>query len=76
MTDEIRTIAREIYQRTRIGRGGEGDDMTDVMQQAKDAINKVFSDKSVSQGETRDRLAELREEIEMLMDTLPEDDEV
>jgi hypothetical protein len=46
---------------------------------AKRAIQDIYSDTSVSRGKTRSRLEELREEIDMLLDTLSdsetEDDE-
>ena len=43
----------------------------DGVEEAKQAINKIFSDDSVSVGTTRDRLETLREEINDLLETLP-----
>ena len=45
----------------------------DVMDNAKQAIDKVFSDDSVSVATTRDRLETLREEIDDLLETLPDE---
>lgn len=42
---------------------------------ARDAIDDVFGDTSVSQSETRNQLEELSAHIESLLDSLPEDDE-
>ena len=44
-----------------------------IVQAAKKAINNVFSDTSVSQEETMDRLKELREECQDLIDTVQAD---
>ena len=43
----------------------------DVMDEAKKAINEVFSDNSVPVATTRERLGRLREEIDDLLETLP-----
>ena len=42
----------------------------DVMEKAKQAIDKVFSDDSVPVAVTRDRLETLREEIDGLLEAL------
>lgn len=41
---------------------------------ARDAIYRIFSDTSVSQSETRDKLEQLSEHIDQLLDTLNVDD--
>ena len=46
-----------------------------LVEAAKNAINQVFSDRTVSRAETRDRLEELMAEIETCLDALDEDDE-
>lgn len=43
---------------------------SDLVQRAKDAINKVFSDTSVPQSKTETSLEELMEEIESMIVTL------
>lgn len=43
----------------------------DVVTAAKNAINEVFSDTSVPPSATRDRLQELREEIDTMLESLP-----
>ena len=43
---------------------------------AIDAIKEVFSDQSVSQGETKRSLQSLADEIEVMMDTLEDMDDV
>lgn len=45
-----------------------------TLDEAKEAINKFFSDTGNSRAETRDGLEELREEINMLLDALDDDD--
>lgn len=47
----------------------------DVLQEAKDAIQAVFTDSTVTHSVTRDRLEELTDEIETLVDCLDDDDE-
>jgi hypothetical protein len=47
---------------------------SDLVEAAKEAITAVFSDQSVSQSATRDRHEELRDEIDTLLETLPEED--
>lgn len=42
---------------------------------AKDAIDELFSDKSVSQSEAKRNLQNLIGEIEILIDTLQDDEE-
>ena len=44
-----------------------GDDLVEL---AKAAISAVFSDMSVSQSETKDRLRELRGDIDLKLETL------
>ena len=44
----------------------------DEYEAALEAINKVFSDQSVSQQETRKSLQSLRDEIDVMLDSLPE----
>ncbi len=39
---------------------------------AKTAINRVFKDKTVDQDDTRESLKELRDEIDLLLDSLDE----
>jgi hypothetical protein len=41
-----------------------------LIEAAKEAINAVFSDASVSREQTRRSLIELRDEIEVMLDTL------
>jgi hypothetical protein len=41
-----------------------------LVEDAKKAVDKVFSDESVDKETTSDRLTELQEHIEMLQDTL------
>lgn len=41
-----------------------------LVQEAKDAIDKVFADTSVAQDKTRESLEELRDEIETKLDSL------
>ncbi len=43
---------------------------SDLVQRAKDAINKVFSDTTVPQNKTEDSLQELVDEIESMIVTL------
>jgi flagellar motor component MotA len=47
-----------------------------LLEKAKKAINAVFSDTSVSQTETIDRLEELSEEIRICMTAIEEDQNV
>lgn len=42
-----------------------------LVQAARDAINAVFSDRSVSASQTRDSLEDIAGEIEILTETLP-----
>ena len=44
----------------------------DLVEEAKRAINAVFSDDSVSQSETRSSLQDLIGEIEIMLDSLRE----
>lgn len=44
--------------------------MSDLVQKAKDAIERVFADTSVDPQETRDRLLELRDDIDTAIDAL------
>jgi hypothetical protein len=46
-------------------------DHMQLMENAKVAIDKVFGDTSVSQATTRDSLEELRDEIEMKLESIP-----
>jgi hypothetical protein len=46
-----------------------------TLDQVKQDLNALYSDTSVSRETTRDRLIELREEIDVLLDTLTEDEE-
>jgi hypothetical protein len=45
-------------------------DHVELVARAKAAIDKVFSDRSVTQEETATSLVELKDEIEMMLDTL------
>lgn len=45
-----------------------------LYQDALDAVNKLFSDKSVSQSKARENLKSLRDEIDLLIDTLKDDE--
>lgn len=45
-------------------------DHEELVEKAKDAINKVFGDQSVSRRETKESLKDLRDEIDILLDTL------
>lgn len=47
----------------------------DLYENAEEAINKLFYDTRVSVGQTRDNLETLKMEIDILLDTLGEDDE-
>ncbi len=47
--------------------------MSDYYEAAKRAINRLFSDTSVSQGETKRSLKALRDEIDIYMETLEDD---
>lgn len=42
----------------------------DLVEQAKDAINKVFGDTSVPRDQTRESLREIAGEIDIMLDTL------
>ncbi len=42
----------------------------ELVETAKQAINKVFGDRSVSGKQTKESLKELRDEIEIILDTL------
>lgn len=46
-----------------------------LVEKAKEAINRVFNDRSVSPQQTRTSLIDLNDEIAVLLDTLPEDDD-
>ncbi len=46
----------------------------DLLEMTKKAINNVFSDTSVSPEETKSRLTELQDQIEMCIDSLPDED--
>lgn len=46
-----------------------------TLDQVKRDLNELYSDTSVSRETTRDRLIELRDEIELLLDTLQEDED-
>ncbi len=48
---------------------------TELKQEILDRINKLFSDQSVSRRTTKDDLEEIRDEIEMYLDTLDGRDE-
>ena len=50
-------------------------DHMELVHEAKAAIDRVFSDRSVSRLHTRDSLIELRDEIEIILDTLKGEDE-
>ena len=41
---------------------------------AREALNAMFSDKSVPISQTREWLTDLRDEIEICLDALPEDE--
>ena len=45
-----------------------------LFREAKTAIDQLFSDRTVSQSRARDNLATLRDEIDVLIDTLEEDE--
>lgn len=47
-------------------------DHIQLFQFAKSAIDKVFSDRSVSREETKTSLIGLRDEIDVMLDTLEE----
>lgn len=47
-------------------------DHVELVQLAKSAIDKVFSDRSVSRADTKASLTELRDEIDVMMATLEE----
>jgi hypothetical protein len=44
-----------------------------TVEEVRKALNDLFSDTSVTQVTTRDRLIELRDEIEVMIDTLNEE---
>jgi|GEM_PF-5767713 hypothetical protein len=44
----------------------------ELVETAKEAIQKVFSDTSVPQSDTRASLEELRDYLDELLDTLPD----
>jgi flagellar basal body-associated protein FliL len=44
----------------------------DLTEETKEAINAVFGDRSVSQFETKERLNELKEYIDDMLNTLPD----
>ena len=46
-----------------------------LLETAKKAADELFSDKSVSSQETFRSLADLRDHIEVMMESLPQDDE-
>jgi hypothetical protein len=46
--------------------------MEKLMKEAKKAISAVFSNTSVGQNETRLNLEELKDEIDIMLDTLPD----
>lgn len=46
-----------------------------LCEEAKEAASKLFSDKSVSRGQTKRDLNELVGEIEVMVNTLEDDDE-
>ncbi|MCZ7862751.1 hypothetical protein O9X98_15355 [Agrobacterium salinitolerans] len=45
-----------------------------LYEEARQAIQRVFGDTSVSAGQTRNTLEALKDEIETLIETLPEGD--
>ena len=45
-------------------------DHDDLVEEAKQAINKVFSDSSVSRAKTKESLKDLISDIEIILDTL------
>jgi predicted RNase H-like HicB family nuclease len=45
-------------------------DHDELLEAAKEAINKVFGDMNVSKDKTRKSLEELRDDIKTLLDTL------
>lgn len=47
----------------------------ELYEAAQKAITELFSDKSVSQAQTRESLQSLIEEIETMLDTLREDED-
>lgn len=49
--------------------------MSSAVQKAEEAISKVFSDTSVSPGQTRSRLEHLRDHINDLLASLPDETE-
>jgi hypothetical protein len=44
-----------------------------LLRDAQDAINDLFSDRSVDQSQTRRSLEELRDEIDVMLETLPKE---
>jgi len=46
----------------------------ELLDDAKDAIDKLFSDQSVGRSTTRESLEELKDEIETKLDALDSDD--
>lgn len=44
-----------------------------TVEEVKKALNELYSDTSVTQVTTRDRLIELRDEIEVMIDAINED---
>ncbi len=45
-------------------------DHDELVEEAKQAINKVFGDQSVSRSKTKESLEELISEIEIILDTM------
>lgn len=45
--------------------------MEDVIEKAEEAITEVFNDRSATQMETKERLSELAEFIQDMLNTLP-----
>lgn len=46
------------------------EDSEQLYQEALEAITRVFSDQSISRGETKQNLEGLKDEIDVLLDTL------
>lgn len=47
-----------------------GDDHTELVLKAKSALDKVFSDRSVEVSVTRESLIEIKEEIDIMLDSM------
>jgi hypothetical protein len=45
----------------------------DLVEKAKEAVNRVFGDRSVSRTETKESLGDIVSDIEIMLDTLEDD---